>query len=75
MKAYEVVLSMHSLHFGDLVPVKELLSKAANELNMPLFSTEERLKKAGMKDYENISNCTDGAILVHRNSGRLLMTG
>jgi len=66
---------MHSLHSGDLEPVKELLSKAANELNIPLFSTEERLKKASIREYQNISNYTDGAILVHRNSGRLLMTG
>jgi hypothetical protein len=44
------------------------------ELNIKLLSTEEILLKKKLKTYKPMLREMDGCILVHRSSGRLLLT-
>jgi hypothetical protein len=72
---YEICLSLHSLNQKDINLIKPILARAADELNLTLSCTEEVLRKSTAKLYQNTFSYSDGSILVHRNSGRMLLTG
>jgi hypothetical protein len=65
---------MHSLKQKTLDFCKPVLRRVQEELNIELLTTEEILLKKNLKKYSPPLRNMDGCILVHRSSGRLLIT-
>lgn len=74
IKPYKLKLKLHSLKEKDLKLFEPLLTKAAEELDLDLETEQEILKKKNLKNYKPPDDKWDASVLVHRNSGRLLIT-
>lgn len=74
IKPYELKLSLHSLNEKHIEMVLPLINQAADELNLKLKIVRDVFKRSSLKNYAPNEENSDASILIHMNSGRLLLT-